>query len=130
MKTKLEILEETKKVYADPSNCGYDHERNTCTYYDKNTGNMCAVGRCMVDVGQFEGCGDTFRGVVNDHFSGDHDSPLKEEYRGHELEFWVALQELHDEYAMKCKRDKDAGEYLYRNMIHCAAYNRIQSFIN
>lgn len=89
--TKLQIIDETAEYYmADPSRRAFDHTFHFCSYLTKN-GNMCAVGRCLIDPSAAEQ--QKFVGV---HDFPDLDLDLKREYRGHGLNFWSALQDWHD----------------------------------
>lgn len=104
MKTKLEIIDETVKYYSE------DISRRAvldmgCYYWMQ--GKMCAVGRCLIDPEAIQklieekGYGDTDVGTL----SGvtDFQSSLKEEYRGHDLNFWKSLQIFHDENSNWCE---------------------------
>lgn len=74
-----------------------------CRYQTKD-GNMCAVGMCMNEPSLEE-----FGTVIGDVYELDKmvknqrneqglDYLLKEEYKGHPLAFWSALQSLHDNW--------------------------------
>lgn len=92
MKTKCEILEETKDYYTNHSRAIAD---GFCIFHGKNDDDitvMCAVGRCLQDPEAFE-----------DRWSGRGVEPamqlneqLKPEYRGHGDTFWARLQCFHD----------------------------------
>ena len=93
MKTKIQILEETFNYYnEDPSRRAKSDGR--CQYLD-GEGRMCAFGRCEINPPLTDGSSDA---VVN-RFDNEEDmnASLKEEYRGHSIEFWVDVQDLHDE---------------------------------
>jgi len=102
-KTKLEIIEELfdNHYVKDPS------KRATsgggCYYYDSDTGNKCAVGMCMLDDATAIDMEQNYSGEVhglewylNDRRNQYLDDVLKEEYRGHDIDFWVLVQTLHD----------------------------------
>lgn len=89
-KTKLEIINETVEYYSvDPvgrrGTIGVD--TRMCRY-KTNNGKMCAAGRCMIDPpGEAE----------TEYIGAFTDEVFKEEYRGHDMAFWVDLQTLHDD---------------------------------
>jgi len=93
MKTKLEILEETVKYYAeDLSRRGYDDVEDECRYFiTKNK--MCAIGRVAKNPREFE---KRFKGESVASIRESLDQFLKPEYRGHSINFWDELQMLHD----------------------------------
>ena len=95
-----EVLLETIHTYTS-NNRGYDEDKGMCVYETKD-GKQCAVGRCM-----------TQNGLAFGKHLFDHDKPssvtsihershsgidyyLKPEYQGLRIEFWDALQKLHD----------------------------------
>lgn len=85
-KTKLEIINETVEYYsADPSRRGTNG--STCEYLTL-FGQMCAVGRCMINPKGKEG------GVTE--LGTGFQLMLKKEYRGHSIDFWQDLQGFHD----------------------------------
>lgn len=90
MKTKLEIINETVEYYSEDVSRRATNDKGRCEYYIN--GKMCAFGRCMINP--------QFKYVSDDPTLGiknvDQDPLLKKEYRGHENEFWVDLQNLHD----------------------------------
>lgn len=94
MKTKTKIINETVAYYSE------DTSRRAvalgaCFYYG-NGGRMCAVGRCLIDPKAIQklikekGYGDT--DIVTLASVTDFQSSLKEEYRGHDVNFWESLQ--------------------------------------
>lgn len=99
---KLDIINETEKAYSDPKNRAYNPNSlgSKCQYFDENTGNMCALGRCMIDpkrtqdkYGNF-GAYDLDKKMIKE---GEClDSHLRAEYEGHSSEFWADLQVFHD----------------------------------
>lgn len=89
------VVKETVKYFSDPERFGYDPDSETCQYYDSKSGNMCAVGRCMVDPTEF---GDTELPLeaLAELRAGDLDSLLRSEYKGLSFHFWDMLQSVHD----------------------------------
>ena len=96
LKTKVEIIEETAAFYnlnnrAVKHSSGYG---TSCVYLDAETGNKCAVGRCLnpdADVSEYNsgvGAKALFEALGFDI--------LKEEYRIVDSKFWMALQSFHD----------------------------------
>ncbi len=91
----LKVLSETVQYYCeDPSRRGISAE-GACLYYDPETDNCCAVGRCLEDPISAEGDW----GAVEDLFDADFEGEaiLKEEYRGLPIKFWSQLQNWHDD---------------------------------
>lgn len=91
--SKIEIIKETANYY-NSNNRGYNETLNVCLYYDTQTKNMCAVGRCLSNpkklankynhiIVLFENKVITFRS-------------LKSEYRIKDKYFWKKLQIFHD----------------------------------
>jgi hypothetical protein len=96
MKTKVEIIEETADFY-NTTNRGM-LGRYTCIYLSEITGNKCAVGRCMTDEG-LKDYGNVGGDVGELNYTAKGlDSILKDEYKGHDVDFWKDLQRFHDEY--------------------------------
>ncbi len=94
MKTRREIIEETKEYYLNhPRAITAD---KTCKYLDKETGNRCAIGRYSISE-QLDSCNmlaiATFLGSNQE---SNPDPYLTEEVRGHTLFFWQDLQLFHD----------------------------------
>jgi hypothetical protein len=98
-KTKREIIQETAEFYnaknrAVRSHMGCDM---VCVYFDPETGNKCAVGRCLnlpnVSIVDLKGYVDIFTGSIGSRVLEDI---LMEEYKGHLPQFWDSLQSLHD----------------------------------
>ena len=100
--TKEEIINETVEYYKDASKRGYNAATEKCEYLTES-GNMCAVGRCLIpgslmvgfsgiprDAQSMRNCGLSVLDVAN------LEEILKPEYRGHSRHFWMQLQNLHD----------------------------------
>ena len=95
--TEIEIIEETANTYSSSNRSMKSNGK--CYYTHPDNGNHCAVGRCMLE--------DTLTSLskIDNEESVAYlleslgcklDDILKPEYRGHSLEFWTALQDLHD----------------------------------
>lgn len=108
MKTKEEIIDETVAYYSeDPSRRAvrYDEVRGLqmgCFYLTPD-GRKCAVGRALKpqEIGvlrRYDVEGDNIN--IVDGILDDNDILLDdlflEEYQGHEVDFWIDLQDLHD----------------------------------
>jgi len=116
--TKEEIINETVEYYKDASKRGYNAANKKCEYLTES-GNMCAVGRCLIPGSLMESFSDrenlSFTGETRDaRASRARDAQsmrncglsvldvanleeiLKPEYRGHSRHFWMQLQSLHD----------------------------------
>jgi len=93
--TKREIIKETKEYYAaDPSRRAVDNYGH-CFYYQENTGNTCAIGRCLKDPKSSKsvnGDVDTLYKALGHKFEDN----LLPQYRGHDISFWSDLQLFHD----------------------------------
>lgn len=96
-KTIKEVVLETIEYYENNperravSSIGY------CEYYNRETGNMCAVGRCMKDPTQ-----NYHYGIVDLNKEGieieeeDVHKEMKEEYSNIPIAVWQHLQSFHD----------------------------------
>tara|TARA_R110000868_G_scaffold55232_3_gene171864 strand:+ start:3219 stop:3617 length:399 start_codon:yes stop_codon:yes gene_type:complete len=101
--TKLEIIDEliTNGYAKDPSTRGVAIGGLTCAYRNSDTGNRCAVGKCISDqyIGEFSDFQGSVKSLEN-HLAANNnlnlDDILIEKYRGHEVEFWQSLQVFHD----------------------------------
>ena len=103
MKSKKEIIEETA-AYYNRGNRSVQKECNTnqpfnCLYIGPD-GKRCAFSRCCLNspailnlLKDFEGS--PSRRII-DYAQKENFEVLKEEYRGHETEFWNELQAFHD----------------------------------
>lgn len=89
--TKLEIIEETYKYYTEDVKRRAFGNEGKCVYKNEK-GDMCAFGRCMKPDADFS----NVFGIDAMAKSVDVDFSLKEEYKGHNLEFWNHLQRFHD----------------------------------
>lgn len=90
--TKLEIIEETVKYYSEDVNRRAMNKEGGCMYKN-NEGEMCAVGRCLIDAEEFA----RFEGWVDAlDIEFNLESILKDQYTGHTIDFWKDLQDLHD----------------------------------
>jgi hypothetical protein len=98
MKTTTQIIRETIAHY-NRKNLSIS-EYGSCKYLMED-GRMCAVGRCMTETGinrfgKFQG--DIHKLISKHHLTDEEfDGYLKEEYRGHSVNFWKTLQRLHDD---------------------------------
>jgi hypothetical protein len=127
-KTKLEIIEETKNYYCEDVN-RRAYKAGACSYLDE-AGRMCAFGRCMIKPERYYG---TLNETDPNYKWGcsissalwiNPDIYLKEEYRGHSIEFWQNLQSFHDnkDYWYENGLTKN-GNKVYINLIE--KYNEI-----
>jgi hypothetical protein len=95
MKTKTEIIKETVNFYSE--NRRGVNEHGSCVYLTE-TGEKCAIGRCMVDPAAWIGAA----GIddVASYFPIENDQVpigiLKPDYDGHSISFWLDVQGLHD----------------------------------
>ena len=121
MKTKHEIIEESVAYIKENGrgaklNTVLGDPHQECVYHNTETGVMCLVGRCMTHPQEAdrEGIGsiDDYTYALKDDAELNDKDPdsiydennslialeeqLKPEYRGHEANFWIDLQEFHD----------------------------------
>lgn len=95
-----EVLLETIHTYTS-NNRGYDEDKGMCVY-ETEDGKQCAVGRCMTQNGIAFGkhLADSGKpsavASVHERSHSGIDTYLKPEYQGLRIEFWEALQTLHD----------------------------------
>jgi hypothetical protein len=95
-----EVLLETIHTYTS-NNRGYDEDKQMCVY-ETEDGKRCAVGRCMTPNGLAFGKHLVDSGKpsavasVHERSHSGIDYYLKPEYQGLRIEFWDALQNLHD----------------------------------
>ena len=103
IKTKIEIIEETYNYYSeDVSRRAYVGE-DGCSYLTED-GRMCAFGRCCKNPGEIQELlkisSDPTHGSYMINKLVEHkktiEDVLKEEYKGHTVLFWRALQGFHD----------------------------------
>lgn len=99
MKTKAQIIKETASFY-NTSNRGVEvfinkrgFKETTCRY-KTDSGNMCAVGRCLLPDSKFLNAINSIMALFEDE--AEMDSQFKPEYRGHSQFFWNSLQCFHD----------------------------------
>ncbi len=101
--TKLEIIEDTVNYYSvDPVGRRAIEENGACMYLT-STGKMCAFGRCIVDPqsnwwGQCDMIYATDEKL--DRLRDGKDNvkwQFKPQYEGHDIEFWLDIQKLHDD---------------------------------
>jgi hypothetical protein len=98
---KKQIVLETVEVYNDPNNRALFYTKGTdqdaTCQYESSNGNRCAVGRCMTEMAirRYGDCSRRFDKLTGIKF----DKLLKEEYHGQTLQFWIDLQNLHDNHS-------------------------------
>lgn len=97
MLTKLQIINQTVRYYKKYARCNKPGTNggSICVYYheDEEGYSCCAVGRCLKNPKLFDG---NSYGVSEFNCEFDLNAQLKPDYRGHEIEFWEEIQELHD----------------------------------
>lgn len=112
MKTKAEIIQETIDHYKTHPRA-ISQVNGQCIYSSIENGILyeCAVGRCLTDEAKqfdfFDSESDkSAQGIYDDilrkcNYDSEkakimYDEFFKEEYRGHEYDFWQCLQGMHD----------------------------------
>jgi hypothetical protein len=97
-KTVKEVVLETIEYYENnPERRAIDSTTSFCEYYSKETGNMCAVGRCMIDPKQNYDCG--VLGLHKNNIEIEEEDvfkEMKEEYSNIPVRVWLSLQSFHD----------------------------------
>lgn len=105
MKTKLQIILETYEAYKDVKNRAFDPSACTCVYNLDDGAKKCAFGRCEIDPPKGAKLGSLYRRFGYNFWvllpsleksNAELQDALKEEYRGHDVEFWHDIQDLHD----------------------------------
>lgn len=93
-KTRKQIIDETVEFYSeDPRRRAVD-EHNACVYLTED-GRKCAVGRCLEeDAPTLDHEGSISALTLRRMFQ---DEEFRPEYRGHPLDFWQDIQNLHDQ---------------------------------
>ena len=95
MKTKLQILQETADYYsADPSKRATGD--GNCYYFSPNE-QKCAIGRLSKIPKKLEEISQacyTIEDLLPAKFSDKQ--IFKKDYQGHEVKFWMELQNFHD----------------------------------
>lgn len=86
-KTKLEIIEETALYYSEDVSRRALNHLGQCRYLTSD-GKMCSVGRCLISP--------SYGSQWSVSWFRDLEEELKEEYKGHSLDFWNKLQKFHD----------------------------------
>lgn len=95
--TKVEIIEETAAFY-NLGNRGYNsntgHGEGFCVYRTSDN-RRCGVGRCLTEKGLISF---VKNGVASIKYEPRSllENNLKEEYKGHEVDFWSDIQSFHD----------------------------------
>ena len=90
--TKVEIINIVASHY-NLSNRATNH-RGQCQYITSD-GKMCAVGMCIED-DKIQHLKGAIMDVIGLNDEWGLQVILKEEYRGHSVDFWTELQALHD----------------------------------
>lgn len=96
-KTVKEVVLETIEYYENNPERRALSDVGLCLYYDNNTKNMCAVGRCMKDATQEYECGigGLHKGYTEIEEEDVH-KEMKEEYSNIPITVWQHLQSFHD----------------------------------
>ena len=99
--SKLEIQTSLVDFYsADPYTRRCQDDAGTAVYNGRN-GKHCAIGQCMTEKYQSKGRGmhyntGTLDEIVEYFEEKTFDDMLQEQFRGHEIDFWEHVQNLHD----------------------------------
>jgi hypothetical protein len=124
--TAVEIIDETAAWYENNPRADVPRQNNEkgtagCRYFAPN-GAMCAVGRCMDTEneivkalpGSLDNEASIGRLLLENKLMSNMDKLLQEKYRGHDVTFWMDLQEFHDKgaYWQDGKLTVEGKEYL------------------
>jgi hypothetical protein len=96
-KTAKEVVLETIEYYENNPERRAVNKTGLCMYHDKDTDNMCAVGRCMIDPKQNYDCGVV--GLHKNNIEIEEENvfkEMKEEYSNIAINVWQHLQSFHD----------------------------------
>lgn len=102
MKTKIQIIDETVEFYSKNPRAIDDKTKPEggpkCQYLTSD-GNQCAHSRCLTDEARTKVVAASMNGyTANDLIERFDDNIHKEEYRGHDSEFWCGIQSIHDSH--------------------------------
>lgn len=117
-KSYKQIIDETVEYYQNHDRAIERYPNGDvkgCRYY--MDGEMCAVGRCLVDpvkVNNSNVCNDYVDMVVN-YFGPD---VFQEDYRGKSVMFWRDLQQLHDDDINWNGRELTEAGIAYVKLLH------------
>jgi hypothetical protein len=124
--TKLEILNETIAFYNADVTKRSKNKSADCSYNGVD-GKHCAVGRCLLP--EYHAQGETLKGnhlgiltLYMRNNKANLDEMLQEKYRGHENDFWLSLQDLHDKEELWDNAGLNADGEAFANEI-CVKYN-------
>lgn len=112
-KNKIEIINETKKYYE---NNVRSVKNDICSYYGDN-GELCAFSRCCSNPESIKGFTTTVENM-NKNYGINPELLLKDEYKGHSLQFWDDIQGFHDlSRFWEAKDNKERGNILTKEGI-------------
>ncbi len=125
--TKIQIIDETVEYYKTHDRA-IDDNLKCCYLSDDNR--MCAHSRCLTDEARAtllqEFSNNATAYVVIGEFG---DECHKEEYRGHDEEFWQRIQSIHDSHSYwSGKTFTPAGEKFVNSLKEDYANNENISF--
>lgn len=111
----IQLITETRDFYsADPSRRA--RKGLSCLYSDPESGNQCAVGRCMTPGPWREFIGDFDEVRKNFNLS----EVIRPEYYNIPTDLWTALQDWHDsDQNFSSTGLTERGETLINNLIDC-----------
>lgn len=100
--TREQIINETVKFYsADIKRRSSNLDGDSGCKYNSSNGTHCAVGRCLLPI--YKNQGIELKGNTNGiafflsiQGLNSIDEAVVKKYRGHSLDFWRDLQDLHD----------------------------------
>jgi hypothetical protein len=99
-KSKNDILNEVYTHYKEPGNRAIDPETGLGYYRDPSSEKRCAVGLCLdyskVRSKRLDEFNKGNLDVYDIHKKYGLDEVLKQDYKGHDIEFWAQLQNFHD----------------------------------
>ena len=96
-----DIIKETVAYFTKNKRAVDITETGESCRYNRGDGSHCAVGRCLDK--KYQDMGEDIPGndqrvdtLLDELRVSSIDAIVQEKYRGHSLDFWIELQELHD----------------------------------
>ncbi len=94
------VLDETLDYYDSFDKAGWNANEHSCVYHNPNTGNKCAVGRCLyADQTHLLSHEGSIDDLIRHYGYFSVDRAFKKKYQDLPFDFWSLLQRLHDDWA-------------------------------
>lgn len=132
-----DIIRETVEYFTENKRAVEITETGESCRYNWGDGSHCAVGRCLdkkyQDMGEdMPGNENSVQGLLDELQVNSIDFILQEKYRGHSLDFWTELQELHDfgEHWQDDMYYLEDGNIAECHKLTCYGEDQVNSLIN